>query len=82
MTTSTPRISHPATCAGPCNDGRRLCPCPTACGISADPPTGIRAPLPNSVGRWARVAFGGVVLLLACIGAGALTAFLSRALLS
>lgn len=32
-------------------------------------PTGIRAPLPNSVGRWARVLIGGVVLLFAFIGA-------------
>jgi hypothetical protein len=29
---------HDATpgCTGPCDQGRKLCPCPTACGISAN----------------------------------------------
>lgn len=25
--------SHLPHCAGPCEQGRKLCPCPTACGI-------------------------------------------------
>lgn len=68
MTTSTPRITP--SCTGPCHQGRRLCPSPQACGI--------RAPLPNSAGRWARVLLGFIVCVFACIGAGALVGFLTK----
>jgi hypothetical protein len=27
-------------CAGPCDNGRKLCPCPGACGITPDPERG------------------------------------------
>lgn len=76
MTTSTPRITP--SCTGPCHQGRRLCPSPQACGISAEPKPGIRAPLPNSAGRWARVLIGFVFCVFAAIGAGALVGFLTK----
>lgn len=55
---------------------------PAECGteLGADMP-GRRAPLPNSAARWALVAFGGVVLILALIGAGALYAWAGAALM-
>lgn len=54
-------------------------PQPAECSteIGADMP-GIRGPLPNSVGRWARVMLGFIVVLFACIGAGAVAGLLSR----
>ena len=45
--------------------------------IGADMP-GVRAPLPNSVGRWARVLLGFIVCVFAAIGAGALFGFMTR----
>ncbi len=74
------------TCNGSCEthpgcDCLRQHPAESSTEIGADMP-GRRAPLPNSVARWALVAFGGVVLILALIGAGALYVHQTRALLS
>lgn len=62
-----------ATCPDVASCSMPLCVCPpmaAECGtdVGAEP-TGVRAPLPNSVGRWARVLIGGIVLLFAAIGA-------------
>lgn len=84
MTAGTPRRQHipriPRGCdqQGRVVDGQRA-PAPAECSteIGADMP-GVRAPLPNSVGRWARVLLGFIVCVFAAIGAGALVGFLTR----
>ena len=30
-------MNHPTGCAGPCDQGRKPCPCPEACGVPRVP---------------------------------------------
>lgn len=80
-----PALKARDACNGTCEtqpgcECLRRHPAEASTSIGADMP-GRRAPLPNSVARWALVAFGGVVLILALIGAGALYAWAGAALM-
>ena len=55
----------PVGCTGPCDQGRRMCPCPDACGIAVPS---------DSVRRWPQVA--GLILLLLSASAAVAAAYI------
>lgn len=58
---------HWPGCTGPCDQGRRLCPCPAACQTHvSDEPDPPRAPMTRADRIAMAVFAGGLVLALAC----------------
>ena len=55
-------MNHPTGCAGPCDQGRKPCPCPEACGVPRVPDED--APQQDIV----RVVLGDLVIAVLLVG--------------